>query len=1658
MKWRSTLVLLAFAAGLLGVAADSLAANPKPPTKVFYSNKNDVSPALKTMTPLRVTGKPKEMPVPTESRHHAVRPTTPDAAIQKGPLAPTAMVIDQNFVGQPNTFGGMPPDTQGDVGRDHYVQWNNLAFAVYSKTGTQLYPATGYAAGNSLWQGFGGPCENSNDGDPITIYDEMADRWVMSQFALPTYPDPPFFECLAVSQTNDPTGAWYRYEFGPFTYMNDYPKLGVWPDGYYMTANLFDMDTGYGYAVGAWALERAAMLAGNQARAVYFDLGTNDPFTAYWTWAMLPSDCEGTPPPVGAPNIFASLIPDEWAEPWPTPSDPVYPPADVVNMWAFHVDWADTANSTFTLVGDVALAALDYDVCASRDCIPQPGTSQRVDSIDGRLMHRLQYRNFGTREALTSNITVDLATGVAGVRWFELQNTGTGWTVANEASTLNDGVHRWMGSAALDASGDLAVGYSVSSGTVYPGVSAAGRLATDAANTLQAEIALAVGAGSQTGGNRWGDYSAMQVDPVDGCTFWYTQMWYQTSSAAGWQTQISSFRFPECTSPDEGTLTGTVYNAATTDPVAGAYVLAGGYSTVTGPDGVYTLHVTPGSYDMTVTAFGYDPGSATGVTVTDDLTTTQDFYLNELPSTEVDGFVRDGDSPLWPLYARVSITAPGGGTLVYTDPGSGYYNVAVYEGMDYTFTVESLVPGYAPETRLVTVPVGGTTENFYLLPDNCGAPGYGWSPLPGLNEAFDATTVPAGWTVVDNIGNGQVWAFDNPGGRTNNTGGTGNFAIVDSDYYYYGGTQDTELITPLLDLSGETPPVNLTFNTQFNGWSYGADIADVDVRVDGGPWQNVWSTGSPTDLAGLQTVDLSTYAAAGLVQIRFHYYDAAWDYWWQIDDVIVGTASPDPPECVWSGGGLVYGQVRDYNTHAGLDGATVSVDTGQVAGTTTAAPLGAGFYQMFVPGPGLGPNTRTWTASRPKYQTLTFTGAVNVASSMRLDFDLPAGKLAVNPTVLTQWVDPAASADQNFALVNTGTAAAGFELKEYPFAAPMAPKRTFPLRKVAVDRDKAPGLMAPGMVTGDKPVKGPHAPNLWGAGAVLPTGSKYRHGGAACDNGAYYIVGGWDSAGLASTELLRYDAAGDAWATTLAGLTTGLSNIPAACVGNYLYSVGGYDGANIVNAFNVYDIAGDSWTETTGPITGYGVALAAYDGKVWAFGGSGATATSNESWMYDPALDTWFRVADMPFGVSQAGAVAVGDYIYLIGGWANFPYVQRYDPQTDTWDVSGPQLLIGRQGAVVGEYGNQIYVLGGGTGWTGMTSVETYDPYQWPGGTWLENAEPLPTAMTAGAGACVDDKMWFAGGTGTVDYSTNLFKDDGLTCTGYFALDIPWFSVDPATGTVPALDDLSPITGTFDANVPWGTWPDWPSGLWRAQLRVKNDTPYAAPMLGLNFVVRFTDVPDSSIFAPFIYGLAGSEITLGCAWHGFCPNVVNGTLLNQAMAAFLSRAMAGGDANVPTTGNIAGWGDYDCDAGNSYWTDVPAGNTFCKHANYLAAHGIETAGCGDHLFCPLAEIDRAKSSMWLALGMLDGAPLPTSGNIGGLDWNCAAGGTTLFGDVDPEAVYCPHVHYLYGQSVTNGCAYNPAPPPALLYCPGNTLLREQMAKFIVLAFDIPYLP
>jgi hypothetical protein len=515
----------------------------------------DVSRPVREMPPLPVqAGNLHEIPLrPLPGRPESGQI---DGALQSTTTSTVATTTGSNFDGVglgfvgPNgsaTVNVAPPDTNGAVGSTQFVQWVNLSFAVFDKTyQTALY---GPAAGNTIWSGMTDangnphPCATNNDGDVIAQYDKLANRWVMAQLSYTG--GPPYYLCLAVSTTSDATGSFVRYALDPnesssVALFPDYPKIGIWPDSqnnaYLVTFNMFDcLSFGCFFEGGqVWTLDRASMLNGIQADAVGFQLSS-----AYG--GVLPSDLDGTTaPPAVSPGYFLNFG------------------SNSLNLWKFSVGWSsilpcasDNLLPSACLSGPTSIPVASFNPACAQSCVPQAGTSQKLDALGDRLMYRLAYRNFGAYESLVVDHSVKIGSSKKsssiGVRWYEIRNPGGTPAVHQQSTFAPDSNFRWMGSLAMDKIGDMALGYSISSSKMNPAIRFTGRLATDPLSTMEAENTIWNGTGSQLQNlSRWGDYSSMSIDPVDDCTFWYTTEYLKSSGTFNWSTRITSFKFPGC--------------------------------------------------------------------------------------------------------------------------------------------------------------------------------------------------------------------------------------------------------------------------------------------------------------------------------------------------------------------------------------------------------------------------------------------------------------------------------------------------------------------------------------------------------------------------------------------------------------------------------------------------------------------------------------------------------------------------------------------------------------------------------------------------------------------------------------------------------------------------------------------------------------------------------------------------------------------------------------------------------------------------------------------------------------------------------------------------------------------------------------------------------
>jgi len=522
MRYRFMLKLLTLVACNITLVI-SATAQSRP--LVFHELYHDTSAPVREYSSLAMSGAvhPIERPRPLQRAIPGRISPGPDAAEQPFALPPVSASIGLNFDGIPNsangTLTGIPSDSNLSVGDTQLVETINTAYEVYDKaTGKSFFPAQQIS---TIFTGMPGLCGQGVTfffTDPIVLYDKIAGRWIISIVAANTSFSTGN-ECIAVSATSDATGRYHRYafRFGNDNF-NDYPKLAVWPDAYYASYNLFTPTSASALAC---AYDRFAMMAGKHTSVICFDNPSE--------FSFLPSDLDGSNlPPSGEPNFYVDLA---------TRSS--------LHLYRFHVDFTTPNNSTFT--GPVRIPVRPFSpACHGGVCIPQAGTKQRLDSLADRLMFRLAYRNMLTHESLLVNHSVTTSAAPAGVRWYEIRDPDGTPSTFQEGTVKDGDLSLWMGSIAMDKTGDIAVGFSESSKTTHPAIAFTGRVPSDPLNTMESPALIWQGQGSELRADRWGDYTSLVIDPSDDCTFWYVNQYMPSDGVVNFHTRVASFKFPNC--------------------------------------------------------------------------------------------------------------------------------------------------------------------------------------------------------------------------------------------------------------------------------------------------------------------------------------------------------------------------------------------------------------------------------------------------------------------------------------------------------------------------------------------------------------------------------------------------------------------------------------------------------------------------------------------------------------------------------------------------------------------------------------------------------------------------------------------------------------------------------------------------------------------------------------------------------------------------------------------------------------------------------------------------------------------------------------------------------------------------------------------------------
>jgi N-acetylneuraminic acid mutarotase len=903
---------------------------------------------------------------------------------------------------------------------------------------------------------------------------------------------------------------------------------------------------------------------------------------------------------------------------------------------------------------------------------------------------------------------------------------------------------------------------------------------------------------------------------------------YDGPTGLGTPDGLAAFR----TGP-QGTLSGTVTNRADGKPVVGARVSDGTDVAQTDTQGHYSLTVPAGRHTLTVTAYGYET-STVRVSVAAGATVAENIKVSQVPSETVSGIVTDGSGQGYPLYAQVSVS--GDPNSVWTDPLTGRYTLTLPQNADYTLDFAPAAQGYDEVTKTVHVATAPVSVDAAASADawQATAPGYKLS-LTGPTETFESTTsAPTGWSVVNASGTTAGWEFDDPGNRGNQTGGSGGFAIADSNHYGFSSEFNTSLDTPVYDFTNDTRP-EVAFDTFWSDNPY-YETFDVQASDDGGAdWSTVWTPDAEVNAGGYLLSDahfdvqLTAYAGKPSVQLRFQ-YTAHGAWYWGIDDVFVGQRNFLPVS-----GGLVVGTVQDANTGQGVSDATVTDGSdASVQAQSIATPqdpnLGDGYYSLFTPGTG----EHTLTTTKFDYSSAQRRVDVSAGSAVEGDTQLKAGRLQVNPGALTASTALGKSTTRTLTITDTGTAPATVEIGDQGRVA--SPNTVgAPLERIA-------GMYPTGRTTGTSQSQkqtqsaGPSAAmpdDAWQSVQNLP--SAVMDDIADSYDGKVYA--GYGDPGLcfgncASNSLYVLDPSAGAW-TQLASATDGRSAPGHGIIGGKLYVAGGWadDGSNDPT-LEIYDIASNTWTTgASDPAPYAGSGSAVLDGKLYLVGGCSDSACGSavsDSSVYDPTTNTWSQIATYPEPIDWTSCAGIDGKLYCGGGTdstgAAVQHAYVYDPAANTWSPL-PDMPTPLWGASYSAADGMLVISSGVTTGNVLTNQsEAYDPQT---NSW----SALPNATTAtyrGAGALGFYKV--GGGLNGLTATTDVEYLAGYAVNP--AANVPWLAESRNKLTLLPHQRVT-VTVTLGAD----TTQIAEAGTYNADLVFGSDTPYTVASVPVTLTV-----------------------------------------------------------------------------------------------------------------------------------------------------------------------------------------------------------------------------
>jgi hypothetical protein len=1189
----------------------------------------------------------------------APRPAAPPPKHRdSGPLSiPTPSL---NFDGLGNLDSLILPDVNGDVGTDYYVQVVDLHYQIWDKTGQSIY---GPAPLDEIWSGFGSPCEGNTAANPLLLYDTLADRWVLGQYTTSS----PYGMCLAVSKSSDPFGTYRRYFFSLSTDVYyDSPRLGVWPDGYYIGANRIISDTLAGTS--ALVFERAPMLTGQTATYQEHQLPANLTLDS-----LLPADLDGTTAPAtGAPAIFANLT------------------NETLNLYHFQVNWTTPLSTTWT--GPLTLDSDPYSLLCpnTRDCIAQPGTNVRLDSLSDRLFYRLAYRNFGSHDSLVLAHGVDAGIGQAGLRWYEVRSPAAITPTLYQQGTYapDDGIERWAGSLAQDGEGNMALGFNVSDReTIFPGLRYAGRFAGEPLGELpQGETTLINGGGAQTDDRaRWGNIASISIDPVDNCTFWFTGEYLPTTGPVTWQTRIGTFQFPFCgagpqTPSPTPTATNTPTHTATRTPTPTITLTVTGTPPTATDTPTATDSPTPTATPctlFTLTNGGFETGTLAGWTVVfttpmplvSDTNTHSGTYAVQLGQVTHASSAPNGDSAIAQQF-----TVPAtGGTLSYwywphslDSVANDWQDVTLYDSQNQPHVIMHVAEEDAVWKHItfdLDLYAGQQVRLQFLVHENGGLAETGMyvddvqviifcpSPTPTVTGTPPTLTPTATWTAPPTITPTPCPLFSTSG------------AIATND--------------PAI------PGARLIRNDPAS--SCAVPKSTPGTMGNGGYHYDAYTLTNPSATTQCVTVNLTSDS-----QCANTLFSAAY----------LSSFNPNNVQTNYLADiGNSPSQVGSYSFSVPASSTFV------VIVQETTADVGCANYTVEVALSCAAIPSRTATPTPSPSTTPTVTATLT---------PLTCGQSAWN--TLPPYPRPVA-----------GAASVAFGARLYVFGGDSSTTRALTDAN-RYDPDT----------------------NRWTAIAPLPDGRAYA---SAVTDGTYiYILGGWDTNLLPSATLYRYDPGQDSYAA-LIDAPTSARNQAAVYQAGQIYRIGGCVDASCIPTANVdvYHVLSNTWS-TTAPLPTDLTDLMAIslDGYVYAGGGSGIINPSSKTYRYSPSTESWddTAISDLPAGRRNAASSTVnGRWLIAGGNDGSGPVTSTLglDLAQNTWVslAAAPQARAASSG---GSFAGTFYMIGG----LNSSSIPTTDGQQYREMAFQQVTSPNPGTVTnefsavAAAGAT---NVWAVGST-----------------------------------------------------------------------------------------------------------------------------------------------------------------------------------------------------------------------------------------------------------------------------------------------------------------------